>query len=590
MRTVGWKRVMLAFTVAGGVLAGRARDARAQQDSTTPSVDERLKDLDQQIRILKRQRELERDSLEAAAKDRPKVSAGKDGFWLRSADGAFTLHVGGYIQADSRTFLDDNAVALNNAFLLRRIRPLFEGTVFKYFDFRILPDWGGGTAVIQDAYVVGRVSKEFQVKAGKFKGPVGLERLQSALDIAFVERAFPTALVPNRDLGFALTGDIGGAILHYDVGIFDGTIDGGSVDTDIGDNKDGEGRLYVTPFAGSGVEFVEGLSVGVGGAVGEEHGTPTASALTTYKTPGQNTFFSYRNDATAAGSAVANGRRWRVSPQAYWHYGPVGLLGEWVEVVAGGDPRCHDGDDRGQGLAGARDVRANGRGGQLHRLEAEQARGPEGRVRRDRAGGALQRAQGGRRGVPDVRRPGEVSAESQGMGGRTQLVPRAPDQDRGQLRADELRGRRRRGRRSRGREGAADSVPGGVLSGALQRLSTFADGESHHGTVTQEDAQRARDESGGQPLLAASGPHRRRRIPSRVSTALGRLVRRSERKGQADPRAGRAGEPARAAGPRATGACGASVGLRGVVRADARPRPSRCSTSPTTRRASCTRT
>ncbi len=330
MRAVEWQRVVLAFTVAGGLIAGRARGAHAQQDST-PSVDERLKDLDQQIRILKRQRELERDNLEAAGKDRPKVTAGKDGFWLRSADGAFALHVGGYIQADSRTFLDDKSVSLNNVFLLRRIRPLFEGTVFKYFDFRILPDWGGGTAVIQDAYIVGRVSKEFQVKAGKFKGPVGLERLQSALDIAFIERAFPTALVPNRDLGFALAGDIGGAILHYDVGIFDGTVDGGSVDTDTGDNKDGEGRLYVTPFAGSGVAVVEGLSVGAGGTVGEEHGTPAASALTTYKTPGQNTFFSYRNDATAAGSAVANGRRWRVSPQAYWHYGPAGLLGEWVK-------------------------------------------------------------------------------------------------------------------------------------------------------------------------------------------------------------------------------------------------------------------
>jgi phosphate-selective porin OprO/OprP len=328
VRSVEWKRVALVFTLAGGMIA--AREARAQQDST-PSVDERLRDLDQQIRILKRQRELERDSLDTAGKDRPKVGAGKDGFWLRSADGAFALHVGGYIQADSRTFLDDRTVSLNNVFLLRRIRPLFEGTVFKYFDFRILPDWGGGTAVIQDAYVVGRVSQEFQVKAGKFKGPVGLERLQSALDIAFVERAFPTALVPNRDLGFALTGDLGGALLHYDVGIFDGTVDGGSVDTDTGDNKDGEGRLYFTPFAASGVALLEGLSVGIGGTIGEEHGTPTSSALATYKTGGQNTFFSYRNDATAAGSAVANGRRWRVSPQAYWHYGPVGLLGEWVK-------------------------------------------------------------------------------------------------------------------------------------------------------------------------------------------------------------------------------------------------------------------
>jgi len=323
---------MLGIAMAGSGIATRAPAARAQQDSTPPSVDERLRDLDQQIRVLKRQRELEQDSLQAVARERPKVSAGKDGFWLRSADGAFALHVGGYIQADSRTFLDDRTVSLNNAFLLRRIRPLFEGTVFKYFDFRLLPDWGGGTAVIQDAWVAARVSPAFRFQAGKFKGPVGLERLQSALDIAFVERAFPTAIAPNRDLGFELTGDIDGGLAHYDIGIFDGTVDGGSVDTDVGDNKDGEGRLYVTPFTNSGIPFLEGLSLGAGGTIGEEHGTAAASALASYRTPGQNVFFAYRSDGTAAGTSVADGRRWRISRRR------TGTGDPWVCSGSGSSP------------------------------------------------------------------------------------------------------------------------------------------------------------------------------------------------------------------------------------------------------------
>lgn len=321
---------MRVLAVAGGFMSGQARSALAQQDSTAPSVAERLRELDQQIRILRRQRELERDSLEAVAKDRPKMIVGEEGFWLRSADGAFALHVGGYIQADSRTFLNDKAVSLNNVFLLRRIRPLFEGTLFKYFDFRILPDWGGGTDLIQDGYVAARVSQGLRLQAGKFKGPVGLERLQSAQDMLFVERAFPSAVAPNRDLGLELTGDVGGTALHYDVGIFDGAVDGGSMDTDVGDNKDGEGRLYVTPFTGSGIRLLEGLSLGAGGTIGEEHGTAAAAGLATYRTPGQNVFFSYRSDGTAPGPAVANGRRWRISPQVYWHIGPVGLLGEWI--------------------------------------------------------------------------------------------------------------------------------------------------------------------------------------------------------------------------------------------------------------------
>jgi phosphate-selective porin OprO and OprP len=319
---------MTMLGAVGAWVGVGVQPAEAQQD-TTPSIEERLQELDQQVRVLKRQRELEQDSLAAAAKDRPKVSADKDGFWIRSSDGKFALHLGGYIQADSRTFLDDAAGRLTNAFLLRRARPLIEGTVFKYFDFRLLPDWGGGTAVLQDGYVVAKLRPELKLQAGKFKGPVGLERLQSATDILFIERAFPTAIAPNRDLGFELTGDIADTLVHYDAGIFDGDVDGGSLDTDLGDDKDFEGRLYFTPFKRSSIPLLTGLSIGVGGTIGNEHGTQAAPGLASYRSPGQNTFFSYRNDTTAV-AAVADGRRWRVSPQAYWRIGPLGLLGEWI--------------------------------------------------------------------------------------------------------------------------------------------------------------------------------------------------------------------------------------------------------------------
>jgi phosphate-selective porin OprO and OprP len=336
---VPWERAVLVSLLLPGAVAARPRVAAAQQDSTPPaSVEERLRALDQEIRILKRRREIEQDSAVAAPKDRPKAVADKSGFWLRSGDGKFTLHLGGYIQADSRTFLEDTAVRLNNTFLLRRARTLIEGAVFKFFDFRLLADWGGGTAVIQDGYVTGRVSPGLRLQAGKFKGPVGLERLQSATDILFIERGFPSAIAPNRDLGFELAGDVADSIVHYEIGIFDGVVDGASLDTDAGDNKDGEGRLSFTPFRRSGTTYLEGLSLGVAATIGEEHGTQAAPGLPSYKTPGQNTFFGYRSDTTAV-AAVAAGRRWRVSPQAYWSIGPLGLLGEWIrssQVVSRG--------------------------------------------------------------------------------------------------------------------------------------------------------------------------------------------------------------------------------------------------------------
>ena len=73
------------------------------------------------------------------------------------------------------------------------------------YDFRFTPDFAGGKTIILDSFVAARFRPWSVVTAGKFKVPVGLERIQSASDIRFIERAFPTSLVPNRDLGVQLS-------------------------------------------------------------------------------------------------------------------------------------------------------------------------------------------------------------------------------------------------------------------------------------------------------------------------------------------------------------------------------------------------
>ena len=50
----------------------------------------------------------------------------------------------------------------------------------------------------------------------------------------------------------------------------------------------------------------------------------SAAALPTYVTTGQQTMFRYRD------STLADGRRFRVTPQVYWYIGPVGVLAEYV--------------------------------------------------------------------------------------------------------------------------------------------------------------------------------------------------------------------------------------------------------------------
>src|SRR5436305_1679574 len=220
------------------------------------------------------------------------VTAGCDGFSIRSADNAFQLRLRGYVQLDGRFYQDDHLKRGVDTFILRRARPILEGTVFKIFDFRLMPDFGGGTTVLQDAYVNARFLPGFQVRAGKFKPPVGLERLQSATDILFVERALPTNLVPNRDLGVQIQGDLAGGVVSYALGVFNGVPDGSSADTDTNNGKDIAGRLFFQPFVtGSGP--LKNLGFGLSASQGNQNGTFTAPNLAPYKTPGQQSFFSY---------------------------------------------------------------------------------------------------------------------------------------------------------------------------------------------------------------------------------------------------------------------------------------------------------
>jgi len=256
--------------------------------------------------------------------------AGADGFGLKSADGAFQIRLRGYAQLDSRFFLDDPGDVATDTFVLRRVRPIVEGTVFGWVDFRVMPDFGGGATVLQDAYVDLKPSTALRLRAGKFKPPVGLERLQSATSLLFVERAFPTSLVPNRDLGLQIFGDVLDERLSYAIGVFNGVTDGGSGDGDASDGKDVAGRLFARPFRKDGPPALRGLGLGIAASSGRQSGTRTAPGLPAFKTSGQLTFFGYTAGATAADTVIADGTRWRLSPQATYTWGPVGLLAEYV--------------------------------------------------------------------------------------------------------------------------------------------------------------------------------------------------------------------------------------------------------------------
>jgi len=269
------------------------------------------------------------------------VKASSEGFNLSSEDKAFQLKLRGYVQADTRAFLSDTEQRGTTTFLLRRARPTVEGTLFGSFDFRLMLDFGGGTASVQDAYLEMRPSKAVRLRAGKYKPSFGLERLQSGTHILFVERALTSNLGPNRDIGLQVHGELADGALNYAVGAFNGVPDGGSADANSDNSLDLAARVFSHPFRGTSIEPLKGLGLGFAVLRGQRFGTPATSGVASMRSTAQLPFFSYLTGTTPDSAVIAQGEHTRLSPQGYFFFGPVGVLAEYIssaqEVQRGAD-------------------------------------------------------------------------------------------------------------------------------------------------------------------------------------------------------------------------------------------------------------
>ena len=174
--------------------------------------------------------------------------AGEEGFALESANGDYRLQIGLLLHADGRFALADEGEQYVDNFVVRRFRPYLRGRLARHFEFYVNPDFAGGTLTVQDAYVDTIFAPAFRIRAGKGKTPFGFERLHPAANMLFMERAFPTALAPNRDIGVQVLGDLSGGVVSYLAGVMNGVADGASADVETNDGKDLSGRLVLRPF------------------------------------------------------------------------------------------------------------------------------------------------------------------------------------------------------------------------------------------------------------------------------------------------------------------------------------------------------
>lgn len=248
------------------------------------------------------------------------VSFRRDGLWFSTNDGSTHLQVHGYAQADDRMFSSNTKAAALDTFFFRRIRPLFEGTLFNQVDFRFMPDFGQYNPQIQEAYLELKAVPFAKLRVGKFKEPIGLEVLRQDRDLTFTERSIASDLLPLRYVGAQLSGSLLGESIHYDGGYFAGSSDGSNaVFTQWTSGNEGVARIFLQPFATSSIDSLKEFGLGIAGSAGSQHGSIAA-----LKTPAQTTFFKYSS------TTLADGQHNRLAPQAYYYAGPFGILAEYV--------------------------------------------------------------------------------------------------------------------------------------------------------------------------------------------------------------------------------------------------------------------
>lgn len=95
------------------------------------------------------------------------------------------IRIGGRLHAQYSASSVSSAV---NDFFLRRARLIADISVSDFFSARVQPDFVGGKAELQDAYVRLSFSDDFKVSLGQLKRAFDLFELSSSTDLSIIER------------------------------------------------------------------------------------------------------------------------------------------------------------------------------------------------------------------------------------------------------------------------------------------------------------------------------------------------------------------------------------------------------------------
>src|SRR5579884_573603 len=152
-----------AAVFVGVQFYGATIHAAQLSDEEIQALIKRVDELEQEVKALKRNREVDKENAKEQAKQTPTVSLGMNGLNVRSGDSNFIMYAHGYAQIDGRNYFGQKTTP--DTFLLRRVRPIVEGTVWQDVDYRLMLDVASGNvtgstannvSILDDAYVNAR--------------------------------------------------------------------------------------------------------------------------------------------------------------------------------------------------------------------------------------------------------------------------------------------------------------------------------------------------------------------------------------------------------------------------------------------------
>jgi phosphate-selective porin OprO/OprP len=193
---------------------GPATEAQAAAPTGDPVLD-RLNALESRIRQLEarnaeleQQAELSEDRLATVETRAAKAAQFTWGPTFSEPTGQFSFKPRGVLEADTAAFFErEGGYDYNNGTAFRRARLGFEGTAFKWFNYRLEVDFAGNQVGLTDAYLQYTKIPKTVLTLGQHKAPFGLESNNSDNYNIFLERGMFTNAFGNagaeRRIGFS---------------------------------------------------------------------------------------------------------------------------------------------------------------------------------------------------------------------------------------------------------------------------------------------------------------------------------------------------------------------------------------------------